>query len=83
MKMKFLGAFALAGLANELSRTDQIEEGQNMLTSYGGYSEVVEKTVRFYIEKTGEWKLKGEDQYCQDAQKVADRLLKKQYSNIR
>ena len=41
---------------DKLSRSDYIEEVQNMLTSYGGYSEVVEKTVRFYIEKTGEWK---------------------------
>ena len=48
-----------------------------MLTSYGGYSEVVEKTVRFYIEKTGEWKLEGDDKYCRDAQQIADKMLKK------
>jgi len=48
---------------DKLSRSDYIEEVQNMLTSYGGYSEVVEKTVRFYIEKTGEWKLQGDDKY--------------------
>ncbi|MBT6870752.1 MAG: hypothetical protein HOA66_04770 [Candidatus Marinimicrobia bacterium] len=47
-----------------------------MLTSYGGYSDVVEKTVRYYIEKTGEWKLQGDDKYCLDAQKIADKLLK-------
>ena len=54
-----------------------IEEVQNMLTAYGGYSEVVEKTVRFYIEKTGEWKLKGDDKYCLDAKQIADKILNK------
>ena len=61
---------------NELSRNDYMKEVQNMLTSYGGYSDVVEKTVRYYIEKTGEWKLQGDDKYCLDAQKIADKLLK-------
>ncbi|HIA35434.1 MAG TPA: hypothetical protein EYM84_06965 [Flavobacteriales bacterium] len=60
---------------DELSRSDYIEEVQNMLTSYGGYSEVVEKTVRFYIEKTGEWKLQGNDKYCLDAKQIADKIL--------
>ena len=63
---------------NELSRSDYMEEVQNMLTSYGGYSEVVEKTVRFYIEKTGEWKLQGDDKYCLDAKQIADKILNKQ-----
>ena len=62
---------------NELSSSDYKEEVQNMLTSYGGYSEVVEKTVRFYIEKTGEWKLQGDDKYCLDAKQIADKILKK------
>ena len=53
-----------------------MKEVQNMLTLYGGYSDVVEKTVRFYIEKTGEWKLKGDDKYCLDAQIIADKLSK-------
>ena len=61
----------------ELSKSDYREEVQSMLTSYGGYSEVVEKTVRFYIEKTGEWKLQGDDKYCRDAQQIADKMLKK------
>jgi len=61
----------------ELSRTDYNDEIINLLTSYGGYAVVIEKTVRYYIEKTGEWKLKGEDKYCEDAQKVADKILKK------
>ena len=63
--------------SDELSKSDYIEEVQNMLTSYGGYSEVVEKTVRFYIEKTGEWKLQGDDKYCLDAKQIADKILKK------
>ncbi len=62
---------------DKLSRDEYIDEVQNMLTAYGGYIEVVEKTVKFYIEKTGEWKLKGEDKYCQDAKKIADKLLNK------
>jgi len=62
---------------DELSGSDYMEEVQNMLASYGGYSEVVEKTVRFYIEKTGEWKLQGDDKYCIDAKRIADKILKK------
>mgnify|MGYP001822870442 CR=1 FL=1 len=61
----------------ELSKKDYFEEVQKMLTSYGGYSEVVEKTVQFYIEKTGEWTLQGDDKYCQDAKLVADKILNK------
>lgn len=61
----------------ELSRSDYNEEVQNMLSSHGGYSEVVEKTVRFYIEKTGEWKLQGDDKYCLDAKQFADKILNK------
>jgi hypothetical protein len=64
-------------IKDELSRSDYIKEVENMLTSYGGYSEVVEKTVKFYIEKTGEWKLKGDDKYSLDAKKIADKILKK------
>jgi hypothetical protein len=64
-------------LKDEFSRSDYIEEVQNMLTSYGGYSEVVEKTVKFYIEKTGEWKLEGDDKYCLDAKIIADKILNK------
>lgn len=61
----------------ELSSSDYIEEVQNTLKIYGGYSEVVEKTVRFYIEKTGEWNLQGDDKYYQDARKIANEILKK------
>ena len=64
-------------IKDELSRSDYIEEVQNMLSSYGGYSKVVEKTVRFYIEKTGEWKLQGDDKYCLDAKQIADKILNK------
>ncbi|MFT6997683.1 MAG: hypothetical protein ACJAQ4_001437 [Cryomorphaceae bacterium] len=62
---------------NKISKNDYQEDVQTMLTSYGGYEAVVEKTVQFYVNKTGAWKLKGDDQYCQDAQKVADKFLKK------
>ena len=64
-------------MEGELSRTNYNDEIVNLLTSFGGYTVVVEKTVRFYIKKTGVWKLKGEDKYCEDAQKVADEILKK------
>jgi len=60
---------------DELSISEYLEEVQNMLSSFGGYSEVVEKTVRFYIEKTGEWKLEGDDKYCLDAQQIADKIV--------
>ncbi|MBU2018736.1 MAG: hypothetical protein KJ941_03735 [Bacteroidetes bacterium] len=61
---------------DKLSRREYNEEMQEMLESYGGYTEVVEKTVKFYIDKTGEWTLKGEDKYCRDAKLVADKILK-------
>lgn len=63
--------------SDELSMDDYLEKVQSMITLNGGYDQVVEKTVRFYIEKTGEWKLIGDDKYCQDAQKIADKVLKK------
>jgi hypothetical protein len=53
-----------------------LEEVQNMLDFFGGYSAVVEKTVKFYIEKTGEWKLEGNDKFCIDAKKIADEISK-------
>jgi len=53
-----------------------LEEVQSTLESFGGYLEVVEKTVRFYLEKTGEWTLQGDDQYCKDAQQIAEKILK-------
>lgn len=53
-----------------------LKEVKNTLQTFGGYDEVLEKTVRFYIEKTGEWKLKGDDKYCKDAQRMADKILK-------
>lgn len=60
----------------ELGPGDYAKEVQKMLTEHGGYSEVVEKTVQFYINKTGEWNLKGDDKYCVDAKEVADRIMK-------
>ena len=63
-------------LSGELSTNDYSEEVQNTLKFYGGYAEVIDKTVKYYVDKTGEWTLKGDDPYCVDAQKVADQLLK-------
>ena len=62
---------------NDLDQKIYDKEVQDMLTSFGGYTEVVEKTVKFYVEKTGEWTLQGADKYCLDAQKVADQILNK------
>lgn len=64
-------------LKGELEKADYAKEVESMLESSGGYTEVVEKTVKYYIDKTGDWKLKGDDKYCRDAQKVADKILKK------
>ncbi len=62
---------------NKLSKADYQQEVHNMLESYGGYEEVIQKTVQYYIKKTGEWTLKGDDKYCQDAQQVANEILRK------
>ena len=62
---------------NKLSKSDYMKEVQDMLTSYGGYAEVVEKTVRFYIDKTGKWTLQGDDKYSLDAQQIANKILNK------
>ena len=61
----------------ELSNDDYMKEVQSLLTKYGGYNEVIWKTVKFYIEKSGRWTLKGDDKYCKDAQEIADKILSK------
>lgn len=62
---------------DELSNEDYMKEVQILLTKYGGYNEVIWKTVKFYIEKSGRWTLKGDDKYCKDAQEIADKILSK------
>ena len=52
-------------------------ELKNMLNSNGGYFEVVEKTIKYYMEKTVKWTLKGDDKYCKDAYYFVDKYLKK------
>jgi len=61
----------------ELSRDDYFKEVQNMLASYGGYEEVIEKTIRFYIKTTGEWKVQGDDKYSRDAKVIEAKVLGK------
>lgn len=63
-------------LVDELSKDEYLKEVQNELESLGGYEVVVEKTVQHYINTTGEWKLQGDDQYCQDAQEIANKIMK-------
>ncbi|MFD1553402.1 hypothetical protein DNU06_06970 [Putridiphycobacter roseus] len=63
--------------SGEISSDMYTSEILRMLKSCGGYEQVIEKTVKYYIDKTGEWRLNGDDQYCIDAQKVADSMLNK------
>jgi len=60
----------------KIDKADYAAEVESLLASYGGYDKVVENTVWFYIKKTGVWSLKGDDKYCQDAQHIADTILK-------
>ena len=62
---------------NKITKRDYMEEVEKMLESYGGYNQVVEKTVRFYIETTGKWSLAGDDKYCIDANEIAKTIKKK------
>lgn len=64
--------------SGELSKEDYDVKVTSILKSYGGYEKVLKDTVYFYIRKSGEWTLKGDDQYCKDAQKIADKILKKE-----
>jgi len=50
----------------KITKAEYLKAVNDLLTEYGGYNEVVEKTVQHYINKTGEWSLKGDDKYCQD-----------------
>lgn len=59
----------------DLSMEEYLDEVHNMISTFGGYAKIIEETVWFYIRKTGEWNLKGDDKYCQDAQKAAKRIL--------
>lgn len=62
---------------NEMTNEEYQAELEKIIDIYGGYDAVVEKTVQYYIDKTGAWKNNGNDQYSQDAQKFADAILKK------
>lgn len=64
-------------MLDKLSRDKYYDEVQSMLLSYGGYDAVIEKTVKYYIEKTGAWKSQGDDKYGQDTKLIADKLLTK------
>lgn len=63
--------------SENLDKEIYLKEVQGMLDENGGYEEVIEKTVRYYIKKSGDWTLKGEDKYCKDAQAIADKVQKK------
>jgi hypothetical protein len=63
--------------SGDLSKEDYDVKVESVLKAHGGYEKVMKDTVYFYIRKTGEWTLKGDDKYCQDAQVIADKILKK------
>ena len=63
--------------SEELSREDYDAEVKKMLKPYGGYSGAIEKTIQYYIDKTGSWEVKGDDKYCEDARLIAARILNK------
>ena len=63
--------------SGDLDKEIYLKEVQGMLDENGGYDEVIEKTVRHYIKKTGEWTLKGDDKYCSDAIAVAEKVKNK------
>ncbi len=58
----------------DLTKEEYLLEVDNMLNLYGGYNAVIEKTIQFYVDKTGEWKSRGDDQYAEDAKKIAARM---------
>lgn len=60
----------------EMTKEEHLAEVNKTLDQYGGYEGVIEKTIRYYIEKTGEWKSRGDDQYSIDANIIADRITK-------
>ncbi len=62
--------------AGDLFEKTYLQEVETMLNTYGGYESVVEKTVQYYIDKTGAWAANGDDQYHQDAKAIADKILK-------
>jgi len=61
----------------KLSWKDYAREVKSMLANYGGYEEVIEKTVRYYLEETGSWKSSGKDKYSFDAKRIADEIQNK------
>lgn len=61
----------------ELTKEEHMEEVNKTLDMYGGYEGVIEKTINYYIEKTGEWKSNGDDKYAKDANRIAKEILKK------
>ncbi len=63
--------------SGDLDKNIYLKEVKKMLNENGGYEEVIEKTVRFYMKKSGDWTLKGDDKYCKDAQAIADKIQKK------
>ncbi len=64
-------------LAGKLDKDTYQNEVKSTLASYGGYTEVIEKTVQFYIDKFGEYKSQGDDKYSTDAQAIAEKLMSK------
>jgi len=60
---------------DKLNWKDYSREVKSMLANYGGYEEVIEKTVRHYIQETGSWKSSGKDKYSIDAKEIAEKIM--------
>lgn len=61
----------------KITMDEYMEEINNTLAEYGGYEEVIEKTIRFYIENHGGWKSTGNDKYSEDAIRILERIQTK------
>jgi hypothetical protein len=58
----------------KITKEDYLEEVDKMLDMYGGYKAVIEKTIQHYIDSTGGWKSKGDDEYAFDAKEIAKKM---------
>ena len=59
---------------NDLEKEEYAKEVDSLLDLDGGYEAVIVKTILYYLDKIGEWKSRGEDQYAVDAKKIAKKM---------
>lgn len=63
--------------SEEFSREEYEAEVKKMLKEFGGYAGVIQKTIQYYIDKTGAWQVNGNDKYCEDARAIAAKIANK------